>query len=245
MTLANRTLLVTGANRGLGKAIVEASLARGAQRVYAGARNPDTLAELVKAAEGRVVPIQLDVTQPASLERAAAQAQDVDMLVNNAGLLASYSVLSATFADIQRDLDTNFLGLVATTRAFLPALERAAKSQRPAALVNILSVASLASVPPIAMYSASKAAAFSATQALRVELAPKNIRVHGVLAGAIDTDMVKHMEMPKTSPADLANNLLEAVAAGQDDIAPDPISQSVVGQWLRDPKEAERQLGAM
>lgn len=245
MTVNDATLLVTGANRGLGRAIVEAALSRGARRVYATARDPQTLEPLLRQAEGRVVALALDVTRDAQLQAAATQAPDVEILINNAGLLASYGALSSDFADVRRDLDTNFFGPLAVTRAFLPALQRAAQAKRRAAVVNVLSVASLASVPGIAMYSASKAAAFSATQALRVELAPQQISVHGVLAGAIDTDMVRAMEMTKTPAAEVAAGLLEGLARGEEDIAPDPIAEAVVNLWRRDPKGAERQLGAM
>lgn len=245
MDIRNATLLVTGANRGLGRAIVEASLARGAARVFAGARELRTLEPLLARGEGRVIPLRIDVTDAASLQAAAAQVSELGMLVNNAGSLASFGVLSSPLADIQRDLDTNFLGLLAVTRAFLPALNRASESGRPAALVNVLSVASLASATPIGAYSASKAAAFSATQALRTELAPKGIRVHGVLAGAIDTDMVRAMDMPKTSPEEVARGLLDGVAENLDDIAPDPMSRELLRLWRVDPKAVERQLGAL
>lgn len=245
MDIRKATVLVTGANRGLGRALVEASLARGAARVFAGARDLETLEPLLARGEGRVIPLRIDVTDQTSLEAAAAQVDDLTVLVNNAGLLASFGVLTSPLADVQRDLDTNFFGVLRTTRAFLPALRRAAEGGRAAAVVNVLSVASLASVPPIGAYSASKAAAFSATQALRVELAPRGIRVHGVLAGAIDTDMVRAMDMPKTSPEEVARGILDGLAEGIDDLAPDPMSRELVKLWRTDPKALERQLGAM
>jgi len=245
MQVQDATVLITGANRGLGYALVEEALVRGALRIYATARDPKSLAALVARGEGRVVAVPLDVTHEASIREAAKLATDVEVLVNNAGLLASYGVLTSSLEDIQRDLDTNFFGPIAVTRAFLPGLEAVAKRGKSAAVVNVLSVASLASVTPIAMYSASKAAAFSATQALRVELAPKGIRVHGVLAGSIDTDMVKHMEMPKTSAADVARGIFSGLAEDADDIAPDPMSEALVSVWRSDPKAIERQLGSM
>lgn len=237
-------VLVTGANRGLGRALVEAYLARGATKVYAAARDPKQLEALARSAEGRVVPLALDVTDAASLAAAAAAAPDVRVLVNNAGVLASYNVLSATAEEMRRDFDVNFHGTLATTKALLPALERAGRDGG-ARVVNVLSIASLANVPAIAAYSASKAAALSITQALRVELAKKNVRVHGVLAGAIDTDMVRGMEMPKTSPVDVARGILEGLDRDEDDIAPDPMSRDLVAMWRKDPKALERQLGTM
>jgi NAD(P)-dependent dehydrogenase (short-subunit alcohol dehydrogenase family) len=242
MNIQNRTLLVTGANRGLGRAIVEEGLARGAARVFAGARDPRSLEPLRALGEGRVVPLRIDVTDDASLRAAATEIGELDVLVNNAGLLASFGALTSPLADIQRDLDTNFLGLLAATRAFLPALQRATAAGRPASLVNVLSVASLANVPALAGYSASKAAAFSITQALRAELATKGIRVHGVLAGAIDTDMVRAMDMPKTSPTDVARGLYDGLAEDLEDIAPDPMARELVRLWHGDPKAVERQL---
>lgn len=246
MKMKNAVVLVTGANRGLGRALVQASLAAGARRVYAGARDPKTLDAVVKEAGGRVVPLAIDITDPSSLAKAAAQANDVTVLINNAGVLASFNVLTTTKEQMTRDFDTNFFGTLAATKAFLPALERAAGGEAgEAAIVNLLSVASLASVPALAAYSASKAAASSITQALRVELKPKRIGVHGVFAGAIDTDMVRDMEMPKTSAEDVARGILEGLEQGLEDISPDPLARSLMETWKTNPKEIERQLGAM
>lgn len=246
MKMKNAVVLVTGANRGLGRALVQASLAAGARRVYAGARDPKTLDAVVKEAGGRVVPLAIDITDPSSLAKAAAQANDVTVLINNAGVLASFNVLTTTKEQMARDFDTNFFGTLAATKAFLPALERAAGGEAgEAAIVNLLSVASLASVPALAAYSASKAAASSITQALRVELKPKRIGVHGVFAGAIDTDMVRDMEMPKTSAEDVARGILEGLEQGLEDISPDPLARSLMETWKTNPKEIERQLGAM
>ncbi len=245
MKLNEVVVLVTGANRGLGRALVEAFLRAGARKVYAGARDPAQLEGVAQTAEGRVVPLAIDITSAASLAAAAAKAGDVGVLVNNAGVLASFDVLTSPLEHVQKDFDTNFYGTLAATKAFLPALERAAAEGREAALVNVLSVASLASVPAIGTYSASKAAAFSLTQALRVGLGQKGIRVHGVLAGAIDTDMVRAMDMAKTSPHDVAQGILDGLRHGHDDIAPDPMARPLLDLWKTDPKAVERQLGTM
>jgi short-subunit dehydrogenase len=167
------------------------------------------------------------------------------VLFNNAGVLASFNVLTATSEQMAQDFNTNFFGTLAATKAFLPAREREAKAGGAASVVNVLSVASLANVPALAAYSASKAAAASITQALRVELAKKRVSVHGVFAGSIDTDMVRGMEMAKTSPEDVATGILEGLARGEDDISPDPMSQSLFDTRRRDPKAVERQLGSM
>lgn len=238
MNIENEVMLVTGANRGLGRELVNAGLAGGAKRIYAGAREPAQLEALVRAGAGRVVPLRIDVTNEESLAEAAKLAPDVSLLFNNAGVVASYGVLSSSAQALQQDFATNFFGVVATTRAFLPALERAER----AAIVNILSVVSLANMPGLGGYSASKAAAYSLTQALRSDLASRGIAVHGVFAGAIDTDMTRGMEMPKASPVDVARAILRGVVAGTDDIFPDAMSEGISVAWRRDPKALERQM---
>ncbi len=244
MKMKDSVLLVTGANRGLGRALVEEALARGARRVYATARDVGSLGPLVELDKTRVVPLALDVTDAASLARAAEMAPDLSMLVNNAGVLASYGVLTSSEQDIARDFAVNFYGTLGATKAFLPALERAgARGQ--AAIVNVLSVVSLANMPGLGGYSSSKAAAFSLTQALRVELGKKGIAVHAALPGAIDTDMVRSFEMAKTSPRVVAKGILDGVEQGLDDIAPDPMSSELYGKWKHDPRALERTLGTM
>jgi NAD(P)-dependent dehydrogenase (short-subunit alcohol dehydrogenase family) len=236
MKIQGATLLVTGANRGLGRSLVLAALAAGAQRVYATARDPKLLEPLAKQSGDRIVPLALDVTDARSIEAAAARATDVSLLVNNAGTLASYGVLDSSPADLGLDFATNLFGLLATTKAFVPALTRSGG----AAVVNILSVVSLASIPALGGYSASKAAAFSVTQALRAELAAKQITVHAVLPGTIDTDMVRSFGGPKTSPDDVAKEIFAGVERGEEEILPDPLSREFVGTWSRDAKALER-----
>lgn len=243
MKLKNTVVLVTGANRGLGRALVLASLEAGARRIYAAARDVETLEPLLELAPERLVRLSLDITDSRSLAAAAAAAPDVSVLFNNAGILASYNVLTSTPEQIAQDFSTNFFGLVAATKTFLPALERAGAVDG-AALVNVLSAASLANVPSLGAYSASKAAAFSITQALRGDLAKRGISVHGVFAGPIDTDMVRAMDMPKTSPEQVAKAIVAGVELGQEDISPDPFSADVLAAWRRDPKGLERQFAS-
>jgi len=246
MKLSHAVVLITGANRGLGRALVQASLDAGARRIYAGARNPAQLDEIVRTAPDRIVPLALDITEPRSLEAAAAAAPDVTVLINNAGVLASYNVLASSRAALEQDFATNLFGTLSATQAFLPALARAGAAGG-AALVNVLSVVSLASMPALGGYSAAKAAAFSITQAMRGELAARGIAVHAVLAGAIDTDMIRAMEMamPKANPAVVARAVIEGVELGLEDITPDPISRDMVAMWRRDPKALERQLAGL
>jgi len=232
MKINDAVVVVTGANRGLGEALVMALIELGAKRVYAGARNPASLQE-----GERIVPLALDVTSTASIEAAATKAKEATMLINNAGVLASFGALDAPLSAVERDFAVNMYGVLATTRAFLPALERAH-----GAVVNVLSVVSLASVPPLAGYSASKAAAWSLTQALRADLAPKGVSVHAALPGGIDTEMAADLAVPKTKPADVARGILAGVERGEFEIFPDPNSQAFSELWKTDPRAAARQL---
>jgi NAD(P)-dependent dehydrogenase (short-subunit alcohol dehydrogenase family) len=241
MKITHATVLVTGANRGLGRALVTASLAAGARKVYAGARDAHQLDTLVASAPDRVVPLALDITDAGSLAAAAARAPDVDLLINNAGVLAGFNVLTTSPDDLARDFAVNLFGTLAATRAFLPALERAGD----AALINILSIASFASMPALGGYAAAKAASYSITQALRNDLAKKHIAVHAVFPGPIDTDMVRGMTMAKTSPDDVARTILDEAARGVDEIFPDPTSRELIAIWKRDPRALERQFVAM
>lgn len=220
---------VTGSNRGLGRQLVDQLLARGA-KVYAASRTGE--------AHPGAIAVKLDVTKPDEIAAAARLATDTTLLVNNAGTLASASVLTADHAAIEQDLGVNFFGVLDVVRAFVPNLPRGA------AIANVLSVVSMASMPGIGGYSASKAAAWSLTQSLRGELRARDIRVHAVFPGPIDTDMTKAMTMPKTSPEEVARAILEGIFAGVDDIAPDPMSREVYGTFVADPRAVERQFGA-
>ncbi len=236
MKLANATVIITGANRGLGRALVTATLARGARRVYAGSRD---LAKLVDLPE-RVVPLQLDVTDPRSLAAAVATATDVTVLINNAGVLVSGGALTSSPEQIATEFSTNVFGTLAATRAFAPALVRAR-----GAVLNVLSIVSFANMPGLGIYSAAKAASYSLTQALRADLAKQAVRVHAAFPGAIDTDMVRAMEMTKTSAADVAMGILDGFEAGLDDIIPDSMARDLHAMWQRDPRELERALASM
>ena len=241
MKLENATILVTGANRGIGKALVETFLARRVVRVYAAVRDPSLAAPVVALDPTRVIPLTIDVTSKDQISAAAEQAKDVTILVNNAGVLGAFDLLTTPLASLQRDFHTNFFGTLAVTQAFLPALQRASE----AAIVNILTVVSLASMPALGGYSASKAAAFSMTQALRAELQTKGIHVHAVFPGPVDTDMSRNIKFPKTSAADVAQSIADGIERNDDDILPDPMSLDVFAKWKTDPKELERQFASM
>jgi NAD(P)-dependent dehydrogenase (short-subunit alcohol dehydrogenase family) len=233
MNIEGSVALVTGANRGLGKAIVAALVEAGAARVYAAARDE----RRVLADGPRVVPITLDVTKPEQVAAAAQRARDVTLLINNAGALTSFNLLTTSQADIDADFRVQVHGTLSVIRAFLPVLERARSG---ATIVNVLSLTSLASFPALGGYSASKAAAYSMTQALRPELKKKNIDVLAALPGPIDTDMVKDLPMPKASPAETASGLLAGIARGDEEIFPDPMAEQMGALWNKSHKEFER-----
>lgn len=216
--LTNGTVLVTGANRGIGRALVAEALARGAERVYATTRQPLT------HPDRRVVPLVFDLTDAAQIRAAAAKVESLDILVNNAGL-ALYDDLGDPSA-IEQHLAVNLFGPLAVTQAFLPQLT----SSR-GAIVNVLSTAALATIPVIPAYSISKAAAFSMTQSLRALLAGQGVRVHAVMTGPTDTDMSRGLDIPKASPESVARAIFDGVQGGAEEIFPDPMSASLEQDW--------------
>jgi NAD(P)-dependent dehydrogenase (short-subunit alcohol dehydrogenase family) len=241
--IAGTTALVTGANRGIGRALVEALLARGATKVYATARRPEALAEVVVASGGRVVPLKLDVTRPEDVRAAAAAAADVRLLFNNAGVVAKFDGALTDpgwLAAARDEFEVNALGLLSVTQAFAPILARHGGG----AVLNICSVAGLVAVPVLATYSASKAAVHSLTQATRMLLAPQGTFVAGVYPGPIDTDMARDVPMEKTSPAAAALAILDGLEAGDEEIFPDPMSQQLAKLSFHSPKALERHMAA-
>jgi len=229
--------LVTGANRGLGKALVAGLLQAGAAKIYAAARDE----KQIEAADPRVVRLRLDVTKPAEVAAAAGRAADVTLLINNAGSLSSFNVLTTSPADIEADFRVQVYGTLDVIKAFVPVLARAPAG---ATIVNVLSLSSLASVPTMGGYSASKAAAYSITQALRPELRKRAIKVLAALPGPIDTDMVKDLALPKSSAANTARHLIAGIARGDEEIFPDPMAQQMGALWRQDPKAYEQAFAA-
>jgi NAD(P)-dependent dehydrogenase (short-subunit alcohol dehydrogenase family) len=231
--IAGKTVLVTGANRGLGQALVEEALRRGASRVYAASRQPLT------HTDERVTPLILDVTDAAQIERAVENVESLDILVNNAGVS-----LPDDFNDraaFDEHLDVNLFGTWAVTQAFLPSL-----TETEGRVVNVVSVGALAAVPILPAYSASKAAAFSLTQSLRALLAARGVGVHAVMPGPIDTDMVRDLPIPKAPPESVAASLFDGVERGDEEIFPDPVSAMFADSWAAGPvKEFERQNAAL
>ena len=233
MTTADKTVLVTGANRGIGQALVEEALNRGAKRVYAGARQP------VNHVDGRVTPLTLDVTNAAQIQRAVDEVDSLDILINNAGV-ALYDYLTDR-AVLERHLAVNLFGAYGVTQAFLPLL-----TGSKGAIVNNLSANALAPLPLIPAYSISKAAAFNMTQSLRVLVAARGVRVHAVLTGGVDTDMTRGLDIPKASPDVVARGIFDGVENGQEEIFPDPMSESLAQSWRGGAAKAlERQYTAL
>jgi NAD(P)-dependent dehydrogenase (short-subunit alcohol dehydrogenase family) len=232
MRIANKVVLVTGANRGIGQALVEEALKRGAKRVYAGTRQP------LAHSDVRVTPVTLDVTNAAQIQEAVERVESLDVLINNAGV-AIYDDLSNSDV-IEQHLAVNLFGPFNVTRAFLPLLRRSK-----GAIVNNLSLAALAALPVIPAYSISKAAAFNMTQSLRALLAGQGVTVHAVVLGPIDTDMNRGFEIPKASPESAAQRIFDGLEKGEDDIFPDPASLSIAEGWRTGAVKAlERQFAA-
>jgi NAD(P)-dependent dehydrogenase (short-subunit alcohol dehydrogenase family) len=223
--LSGAVVLVTGANRGLGRAFTRALVARGAARVYAGARDPASVID------SDVEPVRLDITNPAEVAAAAEACGDVTVLINNAGVSRGRSLLGApSLADARAELDVNYLGTLAMSRAFAPVLA----ANGGGALVNVLSVLSFMSLPAIGSYSASKAAAWSLTNGLRIELAGQATQVVAVHAAFIDTDMAARVTAPKSSPDDVVAQVLDAVEAGAEEVLTDEITRRTKAALPRD-----------
>jgi NAD(P)-dependent dehydrogenase (short-subunit alcohol dehydrogenase family) len=235
MEIAGTTAFVSGANRGLGRVIVADLLERGAARVYAAARRPQALEPVVALDPERVVAVALDTTDPDSVAAAAERAADVRLLVNNAGVGAFAPGLAAPLEDVEREMATNFWGTYAMVRAFAPVLE----ANGGGAIVNVLSMAGLAAIPPLAGYSASKAAAHSMTQTLRAELRPRGIAVHGAYPTGIGTEMLAHPSIPHSEPEEVAAGILAGLEAGEDYIFPCALSSEKGAAFLDDPRALE------
>ena len=231
-SIADSVVLVTGANRGIGQALVTEALARGAKRVYAGTRQPLT------HPDGRVTPLTLDVTSTAQIQAAADQVDSLDVLINNAGI-ALFDDLSDR-AVLEQHLAVNFFGPYGVIQAFLPLL-----TDSRGTIVNNVSTMAVAPLPLTPAYAISKAAAFNLTQSLRALLAGRGVRVHAVLTGPTDTDMTRGFDIPKVSPQSVARAIFDGVDNGEEDIFPDPASQSLADSWRNGAVKAlERQNAA-
>src|SRR5258708_704234 len=231
--------LVTGANRGIGRALTEALLTRGVRKVYATARNPEALRVL---RDERLVALRLDVTDADQIRATAEAASDVELVFNNAGVALAGGIADATVLDLaRREMEVNYFGPLQLLQRLAPSLARNGGG----AIVNIGSAAGLTNVPFLPTYSASKAALHSLTQAARILLGAQGTSVFGVYAGPVDTDMVRDLALPKTSPSEVAFAILDGIEAGQEDIFPDPFALDFGRQFESSPKASERQIAAM
>lgn len=233
MDIKNAIALVTGGNRGLGKAFVEALLAAGAQRVYIGTRQP------IETSDPRLQSVTLDVTSASSIAAAVEKCQDVTLLLNNAGVARISPFLQTPSLEKAREeMETNYFGVLAMSQAFAPIL----KKNGGGALVNMLSVVSWFTSPRLASYSASKAAALSLTNGLRIELRAQGTQVVGVHAGFINTEMIAQIDVDKVSPEEVARKTIEGIAAGAEEVLADQRSHSVKAALASDPQAYYRQL---
>lgn len=236
MELAGSVALVTGGNRGIGAAIVDALLAAGARRVYAAMRTASGVAD-----SGRVVRIALDITKADQVAEAAGACADVQILVNNAGIALAQPLLATSDAQAaESEMRVNYLGPLAMCRAFAPVLARNGGG----AIVNILSILSRVPLPAVGSYSASKAAALSLTQAIRGELAPQGTLVVGVMPGFVDTDMARRIPGPKLAPREVAASVVEALRTGTEDVYPGPAAQ-IAADLQRDAKAVEKRFATL
>jgi NAD(P)-dependent dehydrogenase (short-subunit alcohol dehydrogenase family) len=218
MKLDNATVLITGANRGLGEEFARQALARGARKVYAGARDPASV-----RLPG-VTPVRLDVTDPAQVAQALAECGDVTLVVNNAGIASFGGVLEEDSIDaLRRMMETNVYGLLRVSQAFAPALARNGGG----ALLNVLSVASWISTPGLAAYAATKSAAWSVNNGLRIALKEQGTQVLGLHVGFVDTDLTRGIDLPKLAPAEVIERAYAALEAGQSEVLIDELSQNV------------------
>ncbi|MES2839519.1 MAG: SDR family oxidoreductase [Pseudomonadota bacterium] len=232
MQLRNATVLVTGANRGIGLAFAREALARGARKVYAGARNP------AGVTLPGVEPIALDVNNAEQVAAAARRAGDVTLVINNAGIASLGGFLTADSLEAARSqMETNFFGPLRVSQAFAPVLA----SHGGGAILNVLSVASWINSPMLAAYGASKSAAWALTNGLRNELRAQGTQVLGLHMGFVDTDLTQGLEMPKSTPEDIVRRAFDALEAGAEEVLGDEITQQVKrglsaepGVYLRD-----------
>jgi NAD(P)-dependent dehydrogenase (short-subunit alcohol dehydrogenase family) len=240
MKIQGSVVLVTGANRGVGRAFVKVLLDQGAKKIYATARDVAKIADL--AQPGKVEILALDITNAAQVAAAAAKASDVNVLINNAGVNKMRGFIAGNGIDDARaEMEANYFGTMSMCRAFAPVL----KTNGGGAIINVASIAARVTIPMLGSYCASKWALFSLTQGVRAELAKQGTLVVSVNPGAIDTDMAKGMDVAKLNPADVARQSLKAVDDGIEDIYVGDMAQGTIQGVRADEKAVEKQLAGM
>lgn len=234
-TIKDSTVLITGATGAIAQALIAALSARGARKIYAAARDVSGL-----AASDLMVPIKMDVTSDDDVNRAAAQATDVTLLINNAGVNHNTAfLLAADLAIAREEFECNYLAPLRVVRAFAPAL-----IANKGAVLNMLTILARVNLPFMGSYCASKAAALSLTQGLRAELGSKGVRVAAALPGAVDTRMTAVLSIPKMSPADAATEILDGFEKGEEEIYVGEMARGLAAGLASDPKGVERQLAS-
>ena len=256
MDITNATALVTGANRGLGRELVQQLLAAGARKVYATARDVAALQDLVLAHPGRVEVVALDITRAEQIEAARVRCPDVNLLVNNAGINRGQGfIAAASMDDAHAEMTTNYLGTLAMCRAFAPQLGGVGgvggaggvggvggSSGGGGAIVNVLSILAKVTLPAMGSLCAAKAAGLRMTEGVRAELAARGTLVVAVMTGAVDTDMSRDFQGPKSSPAEVAQAVLAALARGDEEVYVGDMPGWINAALAQDPKGIEREL---
>jgi short-subunit dehydrogenase len=234
-TIKDSTVLITGATGAIATALIAALMARGAKKIYAAARNPSAL-----VASASLVPLKMDVNNDDEVNKAAAVATDVTLLINNAGVNHNTAFLLAADLSIAREeFECNYIAPLRVTRAFAPVL-----IANKGAVLNMLTILSRVNLPFMGSYCASKAAALSLTQGLRAELGSKGVRVAAALPGAVDTRMTAGLPIPKMSPADAATEILDGFERGEEETYVGDMARGLAEGLAKDPKGVERQLAS-
>ncbi|MBW4515851.1 MAG: SDR family oxidoreductase [Timaviella obliquedivisa GSE-PSE-MK23-08B] len=242
MEIANSVALVTGANGGLGQYYVEALRSRGATKIYAAARNSNSLADLVATDPNMIIPVALDITHEEAVNQAAAQCQDVTFLINNAGVGFNQGLIAASdLSQARMEMEVNYFGTLMMCRAFAPVLKQTGGG----AIINMASMVARVNLPFNGSYSASKAATLSLTQGVRAELAAQGTLVIAVLPATIDSGMGKSYPDPKVSPEEVVNDALQAAIDGVEDVYPGEQAKQMAAQLLKDPKALEKAMAVM
>ncbi len=242
MEIENSIALVTGANGGLGQHYVEALRSRGAAKIYAAARHPNSLANLIATDPNIIIPVALDITNEQSVNQAALLCQDVTLLINNAGVGFNQGLIAASdLSHARMEMDVNYFGTLMMCRALAPVL----KQRGGGAIINMVSMVARVNLPFNGSYSASKAATLSLTQGVRAELAVQGTVVIAVLPATIDIGMGKAYPEPKVSPEEVVSEALQAVIDGVEDVYPGEQAKQMAAQLLNDPKTLEKTVALM
>lgn len=241
MQIAESIAFVTGANQGIGRALVEALLANGAAKIYGADFHTDWLEEKAAAFPGRVVSLALDIRDADRVAAAAERCDDVNLLINNAAITKHIGLFHPdSVVHGQAIMETNFFGTLNLCRAFAGIL----KANGGGMLINVLSIAALVHIPRVGLYSASKAALRSLTQGVRAELAGQGTKVMAVYVGPVDTEMSAHRPQPKAAPHDIAQTILDGAVHEVEDLYPDKFSAEFGASLTEDPKALERRFAA-